>query len=500
MKPFLSLSEKVIIITVFIILSLLLLLNHEPWRDEAQAWLIARDSPNIGSVIHLMGYEGTPALWHLILFPLAHWGLPYFSMAVVHFLIILSAVIIFLNYAPFSKLQKVLFVFGYYIFYEYNIIARNYALSVLCLFLIAVLYEKRFMKPILYSTLISILSNSNVHSLVIALVLGGFYFAELFLQKDMAYKNVSHIMSCFIILLGIIVAIYQLSPPMDLMPSLSSWNFEFGGLIRILIAVVGAFLPILRPDINFWNIIFPRYRYLAVPALVAFLLSLGFFLKKPKPMLIYLISAVGLFSIFSFKYLGSLRHHGLIFMIFIFSLWIAKDYNKRLLINNKIYRIRNLNLNYFLTSLLFLHVLSSPIAFYYELNYDFSAGKRTAAFLKGNGFINDDTFIATYKSYAASAILPYVPKPHSQFYYVEYDNYRSFMIWNKRYFLNANLSIDEIIDRVDKATLDKDYNTVLLILNKEVKDEEKFFDKYNLIASFKKTIVLDESFYIYQRK
>ena len=86
---------------------------------------------SIGAVIRQMGYEGTPALWHVILFLPAQLGLPYRSMFVIHFLIIATAVVTFVRYAPFSRVQKILFVIGYYALYEYNTIARNYAVSVM---------------------------------------------------------------------------------------------------------------------------------------------------------------------------------------------------------------------------------------------------------------------------------------------------------------------------------------------------------------------------------
>src|SRR5579871_6286134 len=42
---------------------------HEKWADEAQAWLIARDL-NLKTIwFHELRYEGSPGLWHTIL-----WG------------------------------------------------------------------------------------------------------------------------------------------------------------------------------------------------------------------------------------------------------------------------------------------------------------------------------------------------------------------------------------------------------------------------------------------
>ena len=43
--------------------------HHELWRDEAQAWLIARDVP-LSRLFAELHYEGHPALWFLLLKPL----------------------------------------------------------------------------------------------------------------------------------------------------------------------------------------------------------------------------------------------------------------------------------------------------------------------------------------------------------------------------------------------------------------------------------------------
>ena len=91
---------------------------HEPWRDEAQAWLIARDL-DIISLFKQMRYEGTPALWHLILFPFAKLNFPYCTIAIIHLVIAISMVYLFVSYAPFSRITKLLFIFSYYIAYEF---------------------------------------------------------------------------------------------------------------------------------------------------------------------------------------------------------------------------------------------------------------------------------------------------------------------------------------------------------------------------------------------
>src|SRR4051812_4217393 len=42
------------------------LARHEIWRDEAQAWLLARSSASPLALLRAMRYEGHPALWHLL--------------------------------------------------------------------------------------------------------------------------------------------------------------------------------------------------------------------------------------------------------------------------------------------------------------------------------------------------------------------------------------------------------------------------------------------------
>ncbi len=55
--------------------------RHEPWADEAQAWLIAKDSSVLNLFLNQLRYESTPGLWHLLLMPFAKLGAPYWTMA-----------------------------------------------------------------------------------------------------------------------------------------------------------------------------------------------------------------------------------------------------------------------------------------------------------------------------------------------------------------------------------------------------------------------------------
>ena len=60
--------------------------HHEPWRDEAYTWLVARDLTLPGIIIQ-MGHAGHPSLWPLLLSIPAKLGFPYAAEFLLHWAI-----------------------------------------------------------------------------------------------------------------------------------------------------------------------------------------------------------------------------------------------------------------------------------------------------------------------------------------------------------------------------------------------------------------------------
>ncbi len=111
---------------------------HEPWFDEAQSWLIARDSP-IASIFSVRThYEGHPPFWNLLLAIAAKNGVPYeFGIKGIQLVCasLLGAWLIFKS--PFkhaSSLVTFLIPFTYFACFQYGVTSRPYAL--LCLSLL----------------------------------------------------------------------------------------------------------------------------------------------------------------------------------------------------------------------------------------------------------------------------------------------------------------------------------------------------------------------------
>src|SRR4030042_4178497 len=184
-----------------------------------------------------MAYDGTPALWYMFLVPFAKIGLPYISEFILHLIIAVAAVTVFILYAPFSRITKVLFIFSYYMAYEYSIIARRYGLSILLLFLIATLYNKRFEHPLWYSFLIFLLFNTNAHSFFIASSLTILFAWELYREKASgAFAK----LSVFIMFMGGVLSFLQLLPRSDSI----DYNRIIGSLyLAPFVATANAFFP-----------------------------------------------------------------------------------------------------------------------------------------------------------------------------------------------------------------------------------------------------------------
>ena len=482
------------LLLVFTVLSVIMIANHEIWRDEGHAWLLIQSAGSLPELFKAMRYEGTPALWHTLLYPFAISGQPVIWMSIVHFIIIFSAVVLFLVKAPFSNLQKALFIFGYYIFYEYSVIARSYSLTVLFLFIIAVIYKHRLTKPLLYFGALCILANANTHSLCISLALTGFYIYELKKEKiALASKFYAAFLLFFLVFL---FCIYQLYPPADLTRSLSGWKGS--NLSTTLNTLVSAFLPVQIPKLNFWNTKLFYYpdtvrSWLGIPL---YLLSLLAFARKPKALGVYLITSFSLLALFAAKYGGSTRHHGLIFILFIFSLWLSTYYKEKFIFSGKALK-KYLTSGFtgtLLTSFLVIQVLAFPIPFYYDLKYDFSAGKKVADYLKGERLLGEDTFICVYDFFCAESILPYTYKP---FYSIENERFERSIIFNTGCDKAFDTPASYKTDRIREVIKGKGYRQVIYISSTNMTDTE-FLKYYKPLKSFQETIVPNESYYIYQ--
>src|SRR5262249_37310713 len=209
----------------FFFLGAVLSLNHEMWRDEIQVWLLARDSSSVAELFSNLKYEGHPGLWHLLVMPLTRVTNSPTAMQALHLFVATSTIYLFARYSPFSFLQKLLFSFGYFPFYEYAIVARNYALGILLIFAFTSLFDARYTKSVVVGLVLLLLSHTSVLGLIIAIVLFFVLLVDFLYYERRSVRQAYAVYTGFsIILVGIVSAVLQLVPPGD-SGFATDWNF-----------------------------------------------------------------------------------------------------------------------------------------------------------------------------------------------------------------------------------------------------------------------------------
>ena len=119
---------------LLVALQLWLIATHVPWRDELQAYLIVRDSPGVAGLFANLHYEGHPSLWYALLGAALAIVPSAGALPLVQGLVALGTTAIVWRRAPFPAWLKLLILAGYYLLFEYGVIARSYGLGALLLF------------------------------------------------------------------------------------------------------------------------------------------------------------------------------------------------------------------------------------------------------------------------------------------------------------------------------------------------------------------------------
>lgn len=158
-------------------LNLWLMQFHEPMRDEAQSWLIARDTGPL-SIFQVLSYEGHPVLWYYLLMPFAKLGFPYGTCRAIC-QILTAGVILMLAYrSPFCIPMRVALVLSGLTLYRCASFGRSYTLLAFLTVWLCCRYGSRHEKPLPYVLLIAALIQTHLLALGFAFGLCAAYLVE----------------------------------------------------------------------------------------------------------------------------------------------------------------------------------------------------------------------------------------------------------------------------------------------------------------------------------
>jgi hypothetical protein len=148
------------------------LFRHAMWRDELQAFMVAAASNTPLDLFAKLKYEGHPGLWHLLLWVVTRFTTDPVAMQALHLVIALGVWVLVWRLSPVGKL---LLLLSYYLFWEYFVVSRGYALGVLLGFGFAALQAGRPEQRSWPWVLLGLLANTTVFGTIWSFGLGLFY-------------------------------------------------------------------------------------------------------------------------------------------------------------------------------------------------------------------------------------------------------------------------------------------------------------------------------------
>ena len=426
-----------LIFGLFVALTIFVNNVHEPWRDEAQAWLIARDHPLPWTIFQMSAFEGSPMLLQLLLWPFAQLGLPYVTIHLLHGFVVCAVVALILRFAPFPFWIRCLLPFSYYLAYEYNAIARNYVLAAALLLCLAQLYRERWHRPITYHFCLILLSQVSAHAAILA---GVFFLAfvyegcvvKLWEERESVSRRAGFAaLTTGLVLFGTVLQLWpdpELGDAFKTMHIPSIWMILYG----LNHHPAALFFPVFIPDIHFWNVSQLSLVTNFLPLGYVLLLFFGWYFWKSSLTLrgIVLFGFVCVETFFSIYYIPSQRHFGVLFFFFLACFWI--DLRERTV---PLFYRRALFL--FLTVVLCVQMSSATVAILQDYRFTFSSAELAAQQIPGT---QEDTTLIFFPAYIGVAILPYLEPQYTQFYGLEQHRTMSWVEFDHQMIVNMDLS------------------------------------------------------------
>jgi hypothetical protein len=319
------------LVAVFFALSMVKVLRHEMWGDEIQAWRIVHESHGLGELWANTRYEGTPILWHLLLYAAHAVSGSMTAMKVVHVIVATAGVALVVRRAPFTFVQKALLAFGYFPFFEYDTISRSYVLGVFFTFLFCLVFCERPRRLWRVALVLALLCQTTVYGVMLA----GAGAVAVAVDEARRPPKLGPALGAFgIFAMGVALALVQAIPPADVgaapgMPFSVTWALE-QGTPRAVVAstvVTRALLPLPSNVDHFWssNVLEDVSPVVSAGvAAVLVLLAVLFLKKRPAAAAFFVVATAGVVGFAEWKYFGYLRHHGTIFIALVAAMWIRR--------------------------------------------------------------------------------------------------------------------------------------------------------------------------------
>ena len=324
----------ILVLVAFVCMIVPIACFHEPWLDEAQAWMIARECSLWEILFKIPHTEGHPPLWHLILAPFAKSGVPY-ELGIKSISIIISTISagIVLFCAPFPRIVCRLLPFTYFFFYQYGVIARPYGMMFLALILAACAYPTRNEKPWIYVLCLTFLCLTSAYGIVYAGGICIVWLLEIWQKRPFGsfVKEFVHdtrfYALCFLLLLAVCL-ILEILPGKDTYTGAK--YYANGMLFKVLFLLVA--LPVealfgqcLTSYSSIGNVDYNTAAFVIELILGVLLWGVLCYYGRKRQKLLLLVVPVCLFAGFSTIVYIYIHHIGLLFFYLVFWYWVCEQ-------------------------------------------------------------------------------------------------------------------------------------------------------------------------------
>jgi hypothetical protein len=369
---------------------------HEKWADEAQAWLIARDLSLKSIWFHELRYEGTPGLWHTILWIVQRvFCANYDSISYIGAFFAIAGAALLLFKAPFPRIVRWPMAFGYVFLYQYAVIARPYTMLALLAFGSAILFND-LQHPERITVVLVLLTLVSLHGAILAGCLGLAYLLEAARCRSTLNRGVRrrYAIGAGALVLSFVFLVVILKPTPDVQ------EFATPTGVSQQVALMRANAVTVRMKLE--SVLSGAFLDFTVPS-VLFTFLLGAYCALRRRLLIYVLPVAALVALYVVVH-GYAHHQGTVTIAAIMSLWIAWPSDTEKATLSTIERRATQGVIAVLLVFCAVQIWDSAVVIRHEYLYPYSGAGDAATFLKSEGA--DQTRMFGY-SYGIAGVQAY---------------------------------------------------------------------------------------------
>jgi hypothetical protein len=369
-------------------------LHHEMWRDELHCFAMGRNSPGLWDL--LTGerrYDGHPFLWYYVLHLASLVTRSYKVVHVVTTAVAVTAATLWVRYATFPRVLRVLLLGTYYILFEYGVMCRSYSLGILLIFAFCAAYHPCRIRYVPLGLLLALLAMSNFFAFLLSAALALFLFshgptiepsARLDGRRRLALP-LDWLLGLGIYVAGVALTVATTLPPEDAIYRKSDLAEVTSAGVRESLAFywIGMF-PARHWLEWIWSGLESIGKHFDVPAQVEPRLAIGWlalwliaFRRAPRVFVCYAVGVLLMAAGVYFVYNGGQRHLGHYFILTIACLWLYGRETRT--------RAPQRLIVVLFTIGVLVQVVVGVVAFRAEWNQSYSGSLEAATFIRTHG-------------------------------------------------------------------------------------------------------------------